>query len=555
MIQHLRGQVVITFIGIVALVGSLLILSNSITAIYVPQAGGTYIEGIAAAPGNLNPLYYQNQTDRDVGALIFRGLTRATESGVVVPELARSWEIGEADRSYTFELRDDVLWHDGEPFTAEDVAFTIRVLQAPTFTGRPELVDVWRNVEVDVLDALTVRFTLPDPFAPFLSYTTLGILPKHILGQEPIAQLADASFSRQPVGTGPWRIETVEPGKISFEPHPDFYGDAPMLGRVTFRFYPSTAAVYSAYERGEVLGVSRLALAGIAELSQIETLNVYSAPQAGTTMIVVNMNNPLFADPAVRKALLFGLNREALIDNVLDGQGVVAHSLYLPTHWAYNPDVPTYTYDAERARQLLEQAGWTDDNRDGVREKEDVKLQFTLLTNQENPQHVALIDSVARQWAQIGVQAEPRAVNFADLVQTYLRPRQFETVLLDSPPKPTTDPDMYPLWHSSQAVDEGLNWASWSNARVDDLLEEGERVLDHNTRRDIYGKLQRIFAEEVPSLPLFHPIYTYGVDEKVQNVQIGPITTPSDRFQTLNEWYINLKRIIVTQTPENASPE
>lgn len=533
------------------LFGALFVLSNNITATFVPEAGGTYVEGVAGSPGNLNPLYFENQTDRDLGALIFRGLTRTTASGSIEPDLARTWAIGGDDTVYTFTLRNDVFWHDGEPFTAEDVAFTFGIIQDPAFGGRPELVDVWRDVEIEVIDPLTVRFTLAEPFAPFLSYTTLGIIPRHVLAETPVGDVAAAAFSRSPTGTGPWRVADVQSDHITLEPHADFYGPAPMLDYLTMRFYPSTTATYEAYERGEVLGISQVRAEDVATLSQLEQLNLYNAPRSGYAMVALNLRRPLFSDQNVREALLVGLDRNALISDVRDGQGVVAHSFYLPTHWAYNPDVKTYAYDVARARELLDQSGWQDRDQDGVREKDGTRLKFVLLTNEENPTHVELIDRIAQQWAQIGVQAEPRTVGFSDLVRTYLRPREFDAILLNAPTKPTTDPDVYPLWHSSQTVDEGLNWAGWNDARVDTLLEDGRRILDHNTRREIYAALQHVFAEEVPSLLLYHPVYNYAVDEEVRNVQIGPVSDPSDRFRTLPEWYVNVRRVIVTETPDD----
>lgn len=549
MIQHLRWQVTIALIGIILLFGALFTLSNNITATYVPEEGGTYIEGVAGSPSNINPLYYENQTDRDIGALVFRGLTRTTATGGIEADLAQTWEIGEDDLTYTFTLRNDVFWHDGEPFTAEDVAFTVGVLQDENFTGRTELADIWSDVDVNVIDPLTIEFVLSEPFAPFLSYTTFGILPEHSLGNVSVANIPTTSFGRQPIGTGPWQLEDLNAEEATLRPNPDFYGEAPMFERLTLRFYPSNDAVYEAHEQGNILGISQVLPSDIGQVAQSETLDMYNAPRAGYTMIVLNLKKPMFSEPAVRQALLYGLNRDDLIADVLNGQGVIAHSFYLPTHWAYNPDVKTYEYDLERARQLLDKAGWQDRDQDGVREREGVKLQFALLTNEENPTHVELIARVAQQWAQIGIQVEPMTVGFSGLVRDFLRPRDFDAILLNAPQKPTTDPDVYPLWHSSQTVDEGLNWASWEDPRVDNLLEEGRRVLDHNTRRDIYAALQNIYAEEVPALLLYHPIYNYAVDQDVQNVQIGPLSDPSDRFRTLSTWYLNTRRILVTETP------
>lgn len=547
--QHIRWQVVVAIVGVVSLFLTLYTVSASLEVTFVPEAGGVYIEGVVGSPVALNPLYYQNQTDRDIGALVFRGLTRISESGVVVPDLARSWDISSDDLTYTFELRENIRWHDGEPVTAEDVAFTVSLVQNPAFNGRPELVSLWRDVQVEVVDAHTVRLTLPQPFAPFLSFTRLGLLPAHLLRDVPVDQIADHAFNRWPIGTGPWQVAKNEGGEITLVPFEDYTGRRPMLGQVSFLVYSSPEGIYRAYERGEVLGIASVRPEDMPDMADQETLNLYSAPMASYTIIVLNLNRPFFAEKSVRQALLYGLNRERLIAEVLNGQGIVADTFFLPTHWAYDPNVRVYRYDPERAQELLDEAGWVDQDHDGVREKDGVPLRFALLTNQENPLQIEVINEVTRQWARIGVKAEPQTVGFSGLTQDFLRPRNFDAVLLTITPE-GPDPDLYPLWHSTQTVDEGQNWAGWKHPHADELLVEGRRVLDHNTRKQIYAAFQELFSEEVPSLLLYHPIYTYAIDQQVRNVQIGPLFSPSDRFRTLSEWYINIRRVVATRTPE-----
>ncbi len=546
--QHIRWQVVVAIVGVVFLFLTLYTVSASLQVTFVPEPGGTYIEGIVGTPGAINPLLYRNQSDRDVGSLVFRGLTRISESGVIVPDLARSWDISPDDLTYTFELRDDVRWHDGQPFTAQDVAFTVRLIQDPAFNGDPELVGLWRDVKVEVVDDVTVRFTLPQPFAPFLSFTRLGILPAHVLQDVPVERLADAPFNRKPVGTGPWQVVRNEGGEISLVPFEGYGGQRPMLDQVSFLVYSSAKAVYRAYRRGEVLGIASVPPDDLSEVADVESLNFYSAPVASYAMIVLNLNRPAFAEKAVRQALLYGLDRERIIANVLNSQGIVANTFFLPSHWAYDPNVRVYPYDPDKAQKLLTKAGWVDQNRDGVREKEGVPLRFVLLTNKEDPLQLEVINEVARQWRRIGIKVEPQAVEFSSLTQDFLRPRQFDAVLLmvtsEGP-----DPDLYSLWHSTQAVDEGQNWAGWKHPDADELLAEGRRVLDHNTRKEIYAAFQELFSEEVPSLLLYHPVYTYAVDQQVRNVQLGPMFNPSDRFRTLPAWYMNVRRVVATRTP------
>ncbi|HBY94483.1 MAG TPA: ABC transporter substrate-binding protein [Chloroflexi bacterium] len=553
MTQYLRWQALIALSGILLFSSVLVSLSQSLTTTFVPERGGTYIEGVIDQPGNLNPLFLESRTDEDIGALVFRGLTRATADGRIQPDLATRWEISPDSLSYTFHLRDDVFWHDGEPFSAADAIYTIGVLQDPTYAGNLALAEVWRTVRVEVLDPLTVRVTLPEPYAPFLSFTTFGILPSHLLGDYSASELPGLPFSRHPIGTGRWRLADENADSITLQAFPDFYGPPPLLDRLTLRFYPDATALFEGYRRGEIMGLGRVRPQDVNRVVQEPTLTLWSAPLDGFTGIVLNLAHPLFADPAVRQALLYGLNRPALIAQILSGQGLVANSFIVPTNWAYNPGIKQYPFNPARARQLLEQAGWVDQNGDGVREKDGLSFAFSLVTNEEDPQRVRLVEAIARQWAAVGVKVEVKTVSFASLTQDVLRPRNFDAVmitLLDLP----TDPDPYPLFHSSQTKGDGRNFAGFVNERADRLMVEGRHVIDEKVRRELYFDVQELFAEQLPILPLYHPVYSYAFDTRVRNVQIGPLNRPSERFWTLPNWFIKTRRVIRAETSSTPAP-
>ena len=550
MSKHFRWQVIITLLGI-ALLGSLLAyLTFAFATIIVPGTGGTYVEGLAGNPQYINPILCQyNQVDRDLCSLIFNGLTRLNERGEVVPDLAERWEISDDGLVYTFHLRHDVLWHDEVPFSADDVVFTVRAMQDPAYRGASYLAELWRDVEVAKVNSHTVKFILREPFAPFLYHTTIGILPAHLLAAVPAESLPNDSFNRHPIGTGLFKVEEVSAKQALLQANPFFYGPQPYLNKIEFRFYPDHESVLSAYERGEVQGTSRILPEDLPEAVEANSgLQLFSARLPGYALIFLNLKDPelpFFQDKLVRQALLYAVDRQELVDRVLKGQGLVAHSPILPETWAYANGVVRYEYNPERARDLLNEAGWRNPttNREGnesVREKAEVKLAFTLLTD-DDPLHVELAEEIARQWEAIGVKATLRTVG-SGLVREYLVPREFEALLIDLELR--GDPDPYPLWHSTQASGEGQNYAGFVNYEVDKLLEEARRTTDSGRRAELYRRFQEIFADEVPSLLLYYPIYTYAVDEKVKGVQLGPLGDPSDRFRNVTEWYIVTKRVI-----------
>jgi peptide/nickel transport system substrate-binding protein len=413
-------------------------------------------------------------------------------------------------------------------------------------------------VEVVKLDSHIVKFTLQEAFAPFLGYTTVGILPAHLLVHVPAESLPNHSFNRHPVGTGLFRLEELNTEHALLKANPFFYGPKPYVSKIEFGFYPDYESVLNAYERGEVQGISRVLPAGLLKAGADTGLKLFLARLPAYTLIFLNLKDPelpFFQDKLVRQALLYAIDRQKLVDRLLGGQGLVAHSPILPETWAYDNGVVQYKYNPEQAKDLLTAAGWrtpthssamideTNKESDTSREKGGVKLTFTLLTD-DDPLHIELAKEIARQWEEIGVRAVLRTVR-SGLGADFLYPRKFEALLIDL--ELHGDPDPYPLWHSTQANSRGQNYAGFVSYEVDQLLEEARCTTDSGRRAELYRRFQQIFADEVPSLLLYSPIYTYAVDEKVKGVQLGPMGDPSDRFRNITEWYIVTKRAIIGQ--------
>ena len=541
--KYIRWQAVIALLGIVLLAALLAYSAYSFTAVTVPDQGGVYVEGLAGNPQYINPLLsHYNNVDRDLCALIFEGLTAFDERGNVIPALAERWELSPDGLVYTFYLRQDVRWHDGIPFTADDVLYTVGVMQDPEFQGIPDLRELWSRVQVEKLDDHTVRFTLSEPFTPFLDYTTIGLLPAHLWKEIPARLMPRAQLNTRPVGTGPFRLTELDATHAYLEPNPYYRGATPYLAAVEFWFFPDYQSIYAAFERGEVDGISRILPGDLAWAAAREDLNILSAPLAGFVAILLNLNNPntpFLQEKEVRQALLYALDRQALIDQAANGEGVLAHSLIVPRTWAYHEKVRRYDYDPDKARALLEEAGWRDADGDGVREKGEQRLEFIILGD-DDPTRVRMLEMIAAAWAEVGVRAVPQPVSFAGLVSDFLYPRHFDAALVSW--ELAGDPDPYPLWHSTQ-IEGGQNYAGWAHRRADEIMEEARMTSDQARRMALYKEFQDIFAEELPALPLFHPVYSYGVSKKIQGVTIGRLNEPSDRFRTIAEWYIVTRRI------------
>jgi peptide/nickel transport system substrate-binding protein len=553
--KNIRWQAIIALLGSLLLIAFLRQLAAGRTTVLVPAVGGRYVEALIGYPQSINPLLARYGTpERDLCALIFSGLTRAEADGEIEPELAERWEISADSLLYTFHLRKDVRWQDGEPFTARDVVFTVRLIQSPDFAGPPELATAWRGIRVQMVDAYTVLFRLPQAYAPFLEQTTIGLLPSHLLSEMSPAEVTSYRFNKMPVGTGPFRLETLTAEYARLVPHPQFYGPRPYLGRVDFRFYPDARRALAAYSQGEVLGVGGIPAALLDQLTSQPDVDLFSSMMHEYTLVMLNSRQPVFADRRVRQALAYGLDRQALIDDVLNGQGIVAHSPILPGHWAYEPEVKRYHQNIERAKSLLDEVGWRraesltntpEDAPLGERRDEDGQpFAFKLLTD-DDQLHQQLAEALADQWSRLDAQVTVQVVS-PSVRDDYVYNYQFDAVLLKL--ALPADPDLYPWWHSTQAQG-GQNYAGLNNFVIDEALQQARLVTDRGQRWAFYRTFQKMFAEEVPAILLYYPIYTYGLDRRVRNVQAAPLLEPAHRFRDIHRWYLITQRVIVQQSP------
>ncbi len=562
----MRWQLLLTLLGIILIATLLYTISQgqeqtialsaaatatpSLAATVVQGRGGTYVEGVVGYGQLINPLFSLfNDVDRDLCALIFEGLTAVNERGEIVPRLADRWETSEDGLVYTFYLRSDVRWQDGEPFTSADVAFTVGLMQAPDLPIAHAYAGLWRSVTVEVVDPYTVRLVLVEPYAPFIDYTTQPLVPRHILGESPVAELLTHPFNTNPVGTGLFRLVELDQSHALLETNPQHpLWHKTMLDQIELRFYNTDADVFAAYQSGAVMGIGHILLQDLDRARAETNLQLYSARQSGYGLVFFNLKNPdkpFLQDRRVRQALAYAIDRQALIDAALGGQGMAIYSPIMPQSWAYKADIERYERDLGAAAVLLDQAGYTLPNptrvqvgdagpqQTNVRALNGQPLEFTLLTDM-TAEHIALANALAAQWAQVGARVLVQPVDFATLTANHLQPRQFDAVLLEWLWQ--LDPDPYPLWHETQTGSSGQNYSGFENRDASEAIEVARLLTDRAARKPLYDQFQTIFAQEVPALLLYQPVYTFGVDKRVRNVQTSPLFDPSDRFRNIWQW-------------------
>ena len=564
--KRLRWQILIVVIALIV-IGVLLLgqqpsVLPGIEAVIEPTTGGAYTEALIGSLGRLNPLLdAANPADRAVDRLLFSSLIRFDSRGSAQGDLTDSWGISQDGKVYNFSLRNEAVWHDGTPVTSEDVIFTIELLRDENLPLPPDLQEFWSQIEVGALNEKTLQFKLPEPFAPFLDHLTFGILPKHLLGNMTAQEIINAPFNLDPVGSGPYKFDSfqMENGEISgvaLSAFDDYYEQQPYIEEVFFQYYPDSPSAFAAYQAGEVMGISEIT-ADVLDSALKETdLNLFTGRRSRLNLVFLNLDIPtlpFFQDPVVRRALLMGINRRWIVDRILGGQAIIAHGPVFPESWAYYEGIEQLNYDSEAALDLLKEAGYTIPAEGGnVRAKDGVRLEFEMVYP-EVEEYGQIAESIQKDWQKLGVRVVLKPVSFDELINDYLEPRTYQAALVELNLDRSPDPDPYPFWHQAQ-ITGGQNYSGWDDRQASEYLEQARVLVPPADRIKRYRNFQVRFASEMPALPLFYPVYSFGIDQQVQGVSMGPLYEPSDRLNTITSWYLVAKASLETPVPPTPTP-
>lgn len=510
----------------------------------VAERGGEYTEAVVGKTRFINPILSQtNDIDADLVDLTFSSLLKTGTDGKLENDLAESYEISEDKLTYTFHIKQNAAWHDGEKLTADDVIYTVKTIQDDNYYS--PLIANWQGVRAEKVDDYTVNFILKNTYSPFLNNLTFGILPQHLWEQVSANQFPLSELNFEPIGSGPYEFNSFKKdsnGKIislELKANDDYYGSKPYIKKITFKFYESEDDAISAFNRKEVKGVNYISPSNLEKVVDLENKNAHRLTMPRYYAVFFNQTqSKALADKSVRLALAYATDKDALIREVLKGEGGKIETPIPPQLLGYNPNTKIYNFDKEYAKGLLDQAGWTDADNDGVREKGDEKLSFTLIATSWPD-----IDATAKQlqsmWKEIGVDAKIEASD--DIQETHIKSRSYQAILFGE--ILSFDPDPFAFWHSSQKKDPGLNLALYDNSEADKLLEEARKETDPSVRAEKYQQFQNLVVDDVPAIFLFAPNYIYLQDKSIHGENATSIITPSDRFNNIEDWYIKTKRV------------
>lgn len=504
-----------------------------------PPQGGVIKQAVIGNPDMLNPLLTTDASALKIYDYIFEGLLRYDENMQLVGQLAEDWEFSSDDLEWTFFLRKDVTWHDGEPFTARDVEFTFSTLAfAQDYPGtRTEEFSILKDVEV--LDDHSIRFILSSPSGPFLGQLTQSIMPRHIYdpsvatGSDKISigKLAEHPRNWKPVGTGPFKFGVwVKDQYITVERNENYYGDPTYLQSVQFNFFPDVKDAVSALENGKIDMVEAIPydLAEEVEPRLAETHTFFHYPELGCEFLAFNFRPGAFGrgrinpwlNTGVRQAVALALDREGMIQELLSGRGVLVDSSVPMGSWAYSLDAAdSYLFDPERAEELLDQAGWKRAT-DSWRYNGGQRLLFKLTIRGDIDFHRELADIIKDNLEAIGIQVEISPVSWSKLFVDHVYTGDFEMILMGM--SLDSDPDVYNYFHSS-AISQGVNFGAYSNPEMDQILRLGRTTVSPDSRRGVYADMQRLQSRELPYVFLFSRELTAIAAEDIGGIVPSPL--------------------------------
>lgn len=538
-----------------------------------PTVGGTYIYTSIGDAKVLLPILTADTASSFVTAFVYDNLLTVDDMLNFHPGVAKSWTVDQ-DRIYTFKLHEGVKFHDGVEMTAEDAVFTFAAIAHPKYTGVrfydfegvkgwAELGETYEALREDLKsgaidqetfdakgmeayeafmqkggltapDKYTFRVELEEPFAPFLvSISAYGIMPKHLL-ESHLDDLAASPEAFFPIGTGAFKfINWVKDDHIILERNPDWkYGvmQHPMyFDRMIIKTIPDGQANMIALETGET------DYAGIQPdnyehfVNDVKHVNVRTGMTFSYTYMGYNLQSPLFSDKRVRSAITHAINRQQIVDEILIGHGSLANSHGSPVRWDFNADAPVLDFNLARAEQLLNEAGWRK-GADGILEKDGVKFAFELSTNNGNPLREQSAVVIQQALKQVGMDVRIELMEWNAFLD-HVDSDQKQAYILGW--SLGFDPDPFDVFHTNG----GFNMMhGYSNARVDDLIDQGRKVTDQAKRADIYKEMQNILADDQVYTWLFFSESIVGL-----NTRIGGIPdqiTPAGAHWNLEDWHM-----------------
>ena len=526
----------LAFIVIFGIIG-FINYESSRFSVQVPTRGGTLTEGILGTPRFINPVLANSDIDQDISSLIYSGLVRRVSAGntsepAIIPDLAESYTVSDDGKEYIFNLRKNASFHDGKPVKAEDIIFTIKTIQDTQFQS--PLLENWLGINVEAIDDLTVKITLPRPFSGFLDSATVGILPKHIWGTLTPDEFLASNYNTSPNGSGPYKIKNIHrdvngiADTYTFGAFGKFSLGKPYIPKIIISLYPNEQDLLQGYEQDDF---NLLANIRPYEISTDNSRFTVEAPLPRMFGLFLNTEkNELFKDESLRN----------VINSVIDPSEIIS-SVFQGFAQPINHPLPELAQDSASTKlsidttaTKLDGMGWKLNETTGIREKGGKTFSFTISTA-DTPELKYTAQIIQKQLRSIGINTELQIFQLNDLENSVIKKRSFDSLLFGQFVR--NDADLYAFWHSSQKDVSGLNITGYSSKNIDTLIEKLFSTNDETIRTATLSSLKDELSN-APVIWLYQPDFVYALHRPVYGININNLISKHDRFANIYQWYV-----------------
>ena len=514
------------------------IWQQSLFSVRAPEQGGTYAEGVVGRLETMNPLFASTGAENSAVKLLFSGLLTYDRDSQLKNDVAQRWAVSEDGKVYTVTLRQDVLWHDGTPLTADDVLFTIGLIQNPA--TKAVQYGSWSGVKASKVDAHTVQLTLPAVYAPFAHSLTFGLLPQHLLKDVEPAELRENQFGRRPVGSGPFRfkrLQIIDPSKdrlaVLMEANEQYFSGAPNINRFQLHTYEASGTLMSALASNEINAALGLNTGEIKQsLERNRTARAAEVTIANGMYALMNNDSAVLKDVEVRKALLLATDR-AKIQEALQGRAGALEGPLLSSHIG-DKSLQQAGYDKNAAAAKLDSLGWKLDG--NVRVKDGQKLVLSVVAPDAGD-YKTVIETIAHEWEAVGVEVKIILAKTEDITMQYLQPRAYDVLIYEL--TIGSDPDVYVYWHASQAKANGLNFSNYRSGLADDALSSARARLGSDLRQAKYRTFVEQWLKDTPAIALYQPMFSYVTTSTVSFLNDPvPVADATARYRDVIRWAV-----------------
>ena len=512
-----------------------------------PTTGGIYREGVLGNFTTSNPLFAVGSVDVSVSSLLYNGLFKISPKGKIVGDLASSYEIDEKNLEYTVYLKENIKWHDGENFDAEDVLFTYKTIQ--NSDARSPLRQSWRGVQVEQVDQYTIKFTLPNTLSSFIYSLTNGIVPHHVLANEALENLRTNKFNTvAPIGTGPFTFKTLEvigefndkQERIALVANENYFDKVPWIDGVVIQSFGSEDDMIEAFKDKTIK--SMIGLSSVPEdILNDEEVSVQQSALTSAVMVFLNNNREPLNSKEIRQALVLGTDRVGILDS-LSYEAVAVNGPFLTSQFPYDNEVKQSGYDLEKAKTILEEQGWVV-GEDGIRTKDGERFVINL-TSQSRSEYATIVQMLQEDWAELGIAVEATLQPEEDIQKGPLSNHEYDALLYGI--SIGYDPDVYAYWHSSQRSPNSsyLNLSEYKNSDADDSLEAGRTRVDPNLRKIKYEPFLEAWVEDNPAIALYQPRFLMVVNGTFVGFEPGQLSSATDRYYSIGFWKIKNAEVV-----------